>query len=80
MLVDRSERTHELLVFLSYANDDPQALAKEMIAALHLPYISVGVDAMTGSVEMRLHFLEETKNEVTHWLNTRCADYTIEVL
>jgi seryl-tRNA synthetase len=70
----------EILVFLSYANPDPVGLAEKLIAELEIPYIAVGVDALTGAAEIRLNYLEDTYNKIDVWLASQNADYEIDVL
>jgi hypothetical protein len=70
----------EILVFLSYANPDPVGMAERLIAELEIPYITVGVDALTGSAEIRLNYLEDTYNKIDAWLLGQNADYEIEML
>jgi seryl-tRNA synthetase len=73
-------QTNEILVFLSYANPDPVALAEQLLQELELPYIAVGVDALTGSAEIRLNYLEDTHYRIEEWLKEKGVDYEIEVL
>jgi seryl-tRNA synthetase len=70
----------EILVFLSYVNPDPVGLAERLIAELEIPYIAVGVDALTGSAEIRLNYLEDTRQKIDAWLASQDADYEIDVL
>jgi hypothetical protein len=73
-------QTNEILVFLSYANPDPVALAEQLLQELEVPYIAVGVDALTGSAEIRLNYLEDTRYRIEEWLKEKGVDYEIEVL
>ena len=73
-------RAKELLVFLSYANPDPVALAEQLLKEVDVPYLRVGVDALTGSAEIRLNYLEDTRYRIEEWLHKNGADFEIEVL
>ena len=59
----------ELVVFLSYDNAErPRLLAERLLTDLKLPYIALGVDALTSGCELRLYYHPETLKEVRAYL------------
>jgi hypothetical protein len=72
---------NEIVVFVSYENDaSPRALAGELLTELALSALAVGVDALTGGCEVRLHFHPETLQAVRQYLERRKIVHDIAFL
>lgn len=69
----------EILVFLSYENDDPRALAETLTRELGLRPIAAGVDALTGGVELRFYYQAARVDLLRDWLARRGALFSVEV-
>jgi hypothetical protein len=67
--MDDTQEIKELVVFFSYDNTErPRKLAEAMLAALGLPHLALGVDALTGGCELRLYYHKETLQRVLQYL------------
>lgn len=71
----------EILVFVSYENDEPaERLAYRLLAQLGLERVAVGIDALTGGAELRLHYHPKTLEDVCTYLESRRIRHDIELL
>lgn len=67
--MEETERFREIVVFFSYENEKrPQQLAEAMLAALKIPHLALGVDALTSGCELRLYYHKETLELVRQYL------------
>ena len=75
------EDPQELVVFFSYDNAErPRQLAERLVADLKLPYLALGVDALTGGCELRLYYHPETLKDVKAYLEKRKILHDITTL
>ena len=67
--IEGLEGIKEIVVFFSYENQErPRQLAEAMLAELKLPYLALGVDALTRGCELRLYYHKETLAAVRTYL------------
>jgi hypothetical protein len=69
-----------LFLLLPRDNDEPLTLARELLAALALPRSEIGVDPLTGSVELRLPYSPPMLEAVRRFLTERRAVFDISQL
>ncbi|WP_309718276.1 hypothetical protein [Armatimonas sp.] len=68
--MEEIEGLKEIVVFLSYENEErPRQLAEAMLTELKLPYLALGVDALTSGCELRLYYHKETLASVRAYLD-----------
>ncbi|MCX6367401.1 MAG: hypothetical protein NTX57_11910 [Armatimonadetes bacterium] len=68
--MEEIEGLKEIVVFFSYENQErPRQLAEAMLKALQLPYLALGVDALTSGCELRLYYHKETLASVRTYLD-----------
>lgn len=71
----------EILVFVSYENEAPAPLlARQLVDALGASPVALGTDALTGGVELRLHYHPSTLEAARAYLDTHRIAYDLELL
>ena len=71
----------ELLIFLSYDNDEPAAvLAERLREDLGLTPLGLGVDALSGAAELRVCYHPKTVDAVRTYLDRHRLLYDLELL
>lgn len=67
----------EIVVYLSYDNDDPRALAEALVEALDVSPIAAGQNPLSRGVELRFHYSADLLNEIHAWLAETRPSYDL---
>ena len=59
----------EIVVYLSYDNDDPRALAEALVEALDTAPIAAGQNPLSRGVELRFHYSADLLKSIQTWLD-----------
>lgn len=63
-----SKSFREIVVYLSYDNDDPRALAEALVEALDVSPIAAGQNPLSRGVELRFHYSADLLEKIHDWL------------
>jgi hypothetical protein len=67
----------EIVVFLSYENEDPKALGEALVDALDIEPIAAGVDTLTGAVTLRFYYESRRAETIRAWLTAQEAAFEL---
>ena len=63
-----SKNPREIVLYLSYDNDDPRALAETLVEALDVSPIAAGQNPLSRGVELRFHYSADLLGKIQSWL------------